>query len=322
MGVPMKTAVEWELEQKYGIPQLPQALKVCVTWYFANARIKDWNAKLREYWDPNEDEVRNVEQCRDYMQRNPTAEHQLRRTIETCKQMRRDEFYGFMHLPSEIRNIIYGYVLRKGRVIVPNEMDGRRGTKNPVEYYEANSGYCYGRYDELIQEIIEMNEDYPAQAPLGLLQGVSRSVHDEAARVYFGENQFIFPAGYFIRPLYCNTRLGISTLAYGYTIEQAFSQDFRNRINNAPLLRDVSYTFDMRDCETDDRSNLFQSRHKDDIDSGTIDPLQALQWLHDEKKYWPEIEWAGKHTLLLLRFPIFWVLECSRKHHLGSGTGN
>lgn len=342
MGVPIETALRWEQEQKYDIPEraISPALRGCITWYFANARTKDWDAKLKEYWDPNEDEVRNNEKCRDYMQRDRTehsskdpgfyddtdasmslpqgAEHQLRRTIDTCKQLRGQEFHGFLFLPSEIRDMIYGHALRKGRVIVPNLTRSMRDSRERLWHVESNGGYWYRRYAGLSEDIFTMNDRSLAPAPLGLVQGVSRSVHAEATRIYFGGNQFIFPAGYFQRPTYCNLRHGIASMFNDLeiTVDRAFFRDVGNHTNNALLLRDVSYTFDMRDNPTDDYSNLNTSYHiKDDVDSRSVTPLQALQWLHDEKKRSLEIDWAGKHNLLLLWFPIFCALECSRKNH-------
>lgn len=345
MGVPIETALRWEQKQKYNIPRraFPPTLHECVTWHFVKARTKDWDARLKEYWDPNEDEIRNNEKCRDYVQRSRTnnrskepefyhdieaslfsvslpqgAEHQLRRTVEKCKQMRGDEFYGFLHLPLEIRDMIYGFALRKGRVIVPNSKRGMRGPPTLVEHYESSSGYYYRRYAGVIQELSAMDHRRRTPAPLGLVQGVSRSVHDEAARVYFGGNQFIFPAGQFMHPRYCNLRDDLET-----PFDQVFHRDIDNRTNNAPLLRDVSYTFDMRDNTTDDYSNLYRSPElKDSVDSRSISPVEALQWLHDEKKFYLEVDWVGKHTLLLLGSKSFMFWSVPKRITLVSAAGD
>lgn len=313
MGVPIETALRWEQKQKYDIPRraFPPELRECVTWHFVKARTKDWLARLKEYWDPNEDEIRNNEKYRDYVRRNRTehsskdpefyhdiidslfpwsppqgAEYQLRRTVEECKQKRGDEFHGFMYLPSEIREMIYGFTLCRGTVIVPNSERRMRGPGNPVEHYESNEGFTYRRYDGLEQDLLEINNPRRTPIPLGLIQGVSRAVHDEVAPIYFGRNQFIFPAGGFFSPQFCNRR---------DVLQRDFNHAFSNRTNNAPLLRDVSYTFDMRDHPRNDYDNLYESFDiKESVDARRITPGEALQALHDQKVFGLEVDWAER----------------------------
>lgn len=200
-----------------------------------------------------------------------------------------DKFQSFMDLPSEIRDLIYSYALCKGRIIIRN---GRRaaGFLEPIKHYETNDGFHYLRYKGLEQELLAMNTGQPAPIALGLVQGVSRQVHDEATRIFFGKNQFIFPAGQFHRPSYCNLRD-----IFGRSSDEEFARDVKNRINNALLFRDVSYTFDMRDQRGDDYANLYRNLDiKESIDSRTLPPGDALQVLHNWKTYELEIDWTER----------------------------
>lgn len=208
---------------------------------------------------------------------------------KTHRQTRHDKFHHFMDLPSEIRDLIYSYALCKGRVIVPNS-GGVAGGLEPVKHYRTNDGFYYSRYKGLEQELLAMGNGRRAPSPLGLVQGVSRAVHDEAARIFFGRNQFIFPAGRFRRPAYCNL---LDTP--GRSSEEDFSRDLRSRTNNALLLRDVSYTFDMRDHPGDDYANFYRSFDiKNSVDARTLSQVEALQALHAQKNLDLEIDWVER----------------------------
>lgn len=208
---------------------------------------------------------------------------------KTRKQIRHESFHRFMDLPSEIRDLIYSYALCKGRVIVPNS-GGVAGDLEPVKHYRTNDGFYYLRYKGLEQELLAMGNRRRALRPLGLVQGVSRAVHDEAARIFFGRNQFIFPAGRFRRPAYCNL---LDTL--GRSSEEDFIRDLGSRTNNALLFRDVSYTFDMRDHPGDDYANLYRSYDiKNSVDARTLAPGEALQALHGQKNFDLEIDWVER----------------------------
>lgn len=194
-----------------------------------------------------------------------------------------------MDLPSEIRDLIYSYALCKGRIIIRNGVQ-MAGYLEPVKHYETNDGFCYLRYKGLERELLEIYEGQRAAGPLGLVQGVSRQVHDEATRIFFGKNQFIFPAGRFHRPSYCNLRD-----IFGRSTEEEFARDVKNRTNNALLFRDVSYTFDMRDQRGDDYDNLYRNLDiKESIDSRTLPPGDALQVLHNRKTFELEADWTER----------------------------
>ncbi|KAI3396767.1 hypothetical protein diail_11667 [Diaporthe ilicicola] len=346
MGVRIETALRWEQDHEYQIPaaalSLPPEFRQVVDSHFATARTKDWDVRLKEYWALQDHKLRDTEKYGKYQWReiidtdiDPAVKldpfslyraeqaepwdltsYELRSTIEMCRQMRRDEFHGFLSLPVEIRDIVYGYVLCKGRVIVPNSGPGTTDLE-PVTQVINDEGFFYKRYRGLEKEIDDM-EYGRAPNPLGLLQGVSRSIHDEAARIYFGGNHFIFPTGSFERPTYCNL------LDHpGRATEGDFLRDVKDRTNNALLLRDVSYTFDMRDHPTDDHANLrngFMTRSE--IDSRRVSPRVALQVLHDQKAMALELDWAERidsikrmtlDRLLLTFDECYCAVGCCRK---------
>lgn len=322
MGVPIETALRWEQNYDYQVPEgrtLPPALREMVDHHFATARTKDWDARLKEYWnlheykipisenhndhkrtvislaDLNIDDATRPDTCSlspsDQAEEGDLASYQLRSTVYMCKQIRRGEFHGFLQLPVEIRNMIYSHALHKGRVVVPNSGPATRRAE-PVRHYRTNDGFYYRRYEGLETELLAMEDGRRAPRPLGLIQGVSRAVHDEAASIYFGGNQFIFPAGPFLRPRHCNLR-GFHEVASQQNAR--FFHDFNNQTNNAPLLRDVSYTFDMRDHPADDYANLYRDfAIKDTVDSDAPAPARALQALHDQKSLDLEIDWAER----------------------------
>lgn len=318
MGVAIETALRWEQDYDYQIPKacdFPPAFREVVDYHFAIARTKDWNTRLGLYQAIRECRVRDLRKYGQYQwaasadhKVNPdvkldtfalyrpeqaetkfSTSYRLRSTIEICRERRSGEFHGFMCLPVEVRDFIYSHALCKGKVIVPNSRDVT-GDVEPVKHYEGDDGYCYGRYRGLKQKLLEMNCNQCKSSPLGLVQGVSRAVHDEAARIFFGRNQLIFPAGRFQRPTYCNLLDRIN-----WSSEADFSRDLENRTNNAPLLRDVSYTFDMRDHPGDDYANLHSNFDLiDRVSSSMISPRDALQILHDQKTFALEVDWVER----------------------------
>lgn len=347
MGVSIETAQRWEQNHKYQIPVVfafPLASRKVVDHYFATARTKDWDTRLKEYWALQDYKLRDTEyhgndQRTEFSDSNPNIDlaadldtlsqvpeqaeeenlrsHQLRSTVEICRRTRRDEFHGFMDLPSEIRDMIYSYALHKGRVIIPNSGPFTRDLE-PVKYYKNDDGFYYMRYRGLEHELAAMENGRRAPRPLGLVQGVSRAVQDEAARIYFGRNHFIFPAGSFLRPIWCNLRDGFER-----STEDDFWRDARNHTNIAPLLRDVSYAFDMRDYPTDDFANLYRNfRIRDSIRSRAVSPGEALRALHDQKTLSLEIEWTERidsikrmtlDRLLLAFDECYCAVGCCRK---------
>lgn len=219
--------------------------------------------------------------------------YKLRSTFAMHRRARiATEFHGFLQLPSEIRNIVYGLVLLKGTVIVPNDV--KTGDSGHVTYWEHHHGYTYERYRGLERSLEAMQRGNRKRKPLGLLQGVSRTVHAEATRVYFGNNQFILPSGPLSRPSLFSSLESIADDNV-QAMDLRSSRELERGKNNAALVRDVSVTFDMRDRVTGDYENLcYNDLLRESIDEKWVPPQEALQVLHDQKALELEIVWAER----------------------------
>lgn len=298
--------------------------------HFTTARTEDWDTRLARYWAFQEKKKVDEEkygryrlmQTSEFYHGEPDgsnldtgrAQGELSRLLDSDLNRPHDagagaiayklrsavamhrrarvgtEFHGFLQLPPEIRHIIYGFVLLKGIVIVPNNT--RAIGPGTVKYWQSNDGECYLRYDGLVKDLKRMGRRQ--RRPLFLIQGVHRTVHAEALQVYFGGNKFIFPSGMFFRPSLFGTLVRIASSDVE-VMERRYSRKFENGENNAPLVRDVSYAFDMRDCVTDDYENLYRDPTlKNNIDGQSVSPRGALQMLHDRKALELEIVWAER----------------------------
>lgn len=108
---------------------------------YLERRLMDWNDCLSKYWAElpsiqvdldrdREEEKRFHEKLRSGAYDDPSVDLPLlpdaegikyRRDMENQRIARRGhEFYGFLHLPPEVRMIIYDYLLVVGDVFVPN----------------------------------------------------------------------------------------------------------------------------------------------------------------------------------------------------------
>lgn len=179
-----------------------------------------------------------------------------RHTIAIVRERRIGlEFHGFMDLPAEIREMIYVHALVKGKIVVPNCADSFAtcSTGLPIlEHYKPGRFASfrdmkqYQRYEGLDYDLEDWNHRRSILKPLldgshsisfeyevhGLLQGVSRVIHLEAARVFYGRNQLIFPAGTFHEPHGFNSMVHWS------------SSRVPEWLDYTQLARNVSYTFD------------------------------------------------------------------------------
>lgn len=222
--------------------------------------------------------------------------YKLRSTVAMHRRRRvGTEFYGFLQLPSEIRNIIYGFLLLRGTVIVPNDTDSNG--LGHVKYWQQHDGDTYARYEGLERALKALQNGKRERKPLGLIQGVSRAVHTEAIRVYFGGNKFILPVGSISRPSFFDSLVGIMSNNV-QMMDRRFSRDSEAGKNNAMLVRDVSYAFDMRDSFTDDYENLYYNDSLrvaiDEATGETSPPQEALQMLHDQKTFDLDVVWAER----------------------------
>ncbi|KAI1387191.1 uncharacterized protein F4822DRAFT_405711 [Hypoxylon trugodes] len=234
MPVSREQAEKWESEAS--------AVAAHVS-YFAEERTRPWEFRLKEYWTRQQKESTPWEEC-------------VRRCMRQSLNTRiGKEFHGFMDLPQEIRNMIYRYLLVKGSVFPPNygcsDVVGKRIlTYNNKGTHDA-SGDTYLRYEGLGQHRLSRHKD-PGQS-IGLLLGVSKAIQYEAACVYFRFNRFVFPCGE------CDSQLFRCVYGIGGEYESIYR-----------CMRDVSYTFDMRDVSTSS-SLMFNARYDQPMRPGEDD---------------------------------------------------
>lgn len=335
MVVPLKTAQKWEghgPELQDPAPYVPPlAVSAMIYDHFVTARTQDWETRLANYWasqrqaEVDEEKFGNYRwiqfskvYCRNPdLNMHPVQEHgesfsgmlsrllnsdpdslhdagaesvayKLRSTVAMRRRLRiGTEFQGFLQLPSEIRNIVYGFLLPKGTYIVLNDPFFRN------DFWRGFGGNTYERYHGLEESLRALQSRHKRET-LGLLQGVSRVIHAEATGVFFGGNRFIFPFGECSRPSFFNTLVGIASNDV-QVMERRFCSRSERGVNNAPLVRDVSYTFDMRDHVERDYINLyFNDTLRADINQARISSQDALRRLHDQKTYELEVAWAER----------------------------
>lgn len=137
-------------------------------------------------------------------------------------------FSRFMDLWPEIRDMIYEYLLVRGKIFVPNDYridtssdsihEGWSGPQTPYNVASVH-GCRYERYrDYRIYEWKLRNSPITT----GLLKGASRKVQAETEAIFYGFNHIVMPAGTWRYP--CVS------------------------VDSAPPLNSVSFAFDMRDC--------------------------------------------------------------------------
>ncbi|OTB09335.1 hypothetical protein M426DRAFT_77949 [Hypoxylon sp. CI-4A] len=183
MGVSFEQAKKWE---RFAAPFESRIAK-----YFAKERTKAWPTRLAEYYQ------------RIHTESNSALEKVLdverRRRIGT-------EFHGFMYLPIEVRHMIYRYRLVKGTVFIPEGPEKKQMDLTHIEIGDYNG--------ELYQRFEGIPSDWGRQPSIGLICGVTRTIHAEAMPIFDRLNRFVFPT------------LGWPGIA--------------------PAMRDISCTFDMR----------------------------------------------------------------------------
>ncbi|KAI1075681.1 hypothetical protein F5B20DRAFT_558990 [Whalleya microplaca] len=130
-----------------------------------------------------------------------------------------------VNLPSEVRDKIYEYRLVPGTVWMPNISDAWHVEYNVNDHCD-HTGDRYQRYQYIPANWGRL---YVEGKRLGLICGVSHNVQEEATKIFYSRNRFVFPYG----------KIGpwspLSDKFYIYT-----------KIMKAQL-QDVSHTFDMRE---------------------------------------------------------------------------
>ncbi|KAI0851165.1 hypothetical protein F5Y00DRAFT_259706 [Daldinia vernicosa] len=259
MGVSLKQAEEWEASL---YPGDPTALV-----YFAAERTKTWETRLKEYYERRA-ALAEVEMNADKL----LLRYREKKRIGT-------EFHGFMSLPIILRRTIYKYLLDKGTVFLPNlksKMSDIPDTKHAT-YNFATEGlhFPYLRYRGLPGDW--RFRDRSVTRPIGLISGVSRSVHEEATTIYFGCNRFVFPYGL------CNLPI---TSCYFDDSDFWHRQFFLEEGYLLPpyaLLRCVSFTFDRRNIDLPSYLEVYKGHkqfHKlSGNDNQESEPLQLIVYL-------------------------------------------
>ena len=153
-------------------------------------------------------------------------------------------FHFFEKLPLELRNRIYEYCLCRGKVYVKSDRfcDSEFAIDPPhrnsaYSDYDSKGKIMPGpahdfrgkrrpRYTQWEEIKYERSPKY-----MGLLQGVSKSVQEEATQIFYGpKNHFILPTG-----------------LYPYPETSGHSHVYNDASPKLPPFKSISYTFDMRD---------------------------------------------------------------------------
>ncbi|KAI1799033.1 hypothetical protein F4811DRAFT_565919 [Daldinia bambusicola] len=254
MGVSLQQAEKWECLESRTDP---------VSVYFATERTKSWETRLEEY-----------HQRMAVVAEDETDEEQL----EICSKRQRrigTEFHGFMSLPRELRDMIYSYRLIKTLVLVRGSPDDcARCT--PAHETMSYQGNIYPRYRGLTRG--------KTAGPIGLICGVSRSVHEEAIAIFYSCNRFVFP---------CDPR-NLPLTRYFRSIGLDLKHSYYSLYN--PLVRHVSYAFDMRGV-TVRPYNFMQWRLSSRLVTGEdhpqLEPATYLMNMHNEAKHTLDGKWRG-----------------------------
>ncbi|KAK7748274.1 hypothetical protein SLS62_008734 [Diatrype stigma] len=222
---------------------------------YCGRRLMDWNERVSEYWVQRPEAqaalARDAEVLRgaeengcsveEHLGEGKTVERDMmiyRRCIEAQRIARMGrEFYGFLHLPPEVRMLIYEHLLGVGDVFVPNSEEARlklnvmnRHAVVPLkssQLYKA-CGERYYRYRHYNNSIV--TKEAQGRYTPGLIQAVCKRIQHEASQVFWARNRFIFSYGRPKFPLGFSGELGLGWMA-----------DYMK------LARDLSYTFDSRE---------------------------------------------------------------------------
>lgn len=173
-----------------------------------------------------------------------------------------------MHLPREIRDMIYECRLLKGTIFMPNHRDVYDAKYNLRCMYDFH-GRIYQRYEGIPHDWGHQHMISDPSTRNGLICGVSRTVQREAARIFYGRNRFVFPYG----------NIGFD-MFYGRV-------DLPIYRNVGRQLRDVSYTFDMREEGWSDYYHRYSAPFRPDEEEGVAEgiiPEIFLQEMHLTRK--------------------------------------
>ena len=153
-------------------------------------------------------------------------------------------FHFFEKLPLELRNRIYEYCLCRGKVYVKSD----RWCDSEFQINPRHCNSAYSDYDlkgklmpgpahdfrgKRRPRYTQWEEIKYERSPkyMGLLQGVSKSVQEEASQIFYGpKNHVVLPTGLYPYP---------ETSGHFYVYDDTSPK--------LPPFKSISYTFDMRD---------------------------------------------------------------------------
>ncbi|KAI4602295.1 hypothetical protein KJ359_009535 [Pestalotiopsis sp. 9143b] len=250
----------------------------------------DWEARLSDHHARAALLERLEEEHRAHKLRSASpAEFHTRQRLQQTKQLRvNGEFHGFMHLPRELRGMVYSLLLAPGLILMPE-----RAGRTAVRQARNNDGQVYERYRCL--GLPGNPEDWQAglggDGGAGLLRGVSKQIHVEATSAFFRENRIVFPIGPFMTPPSIFRRRRIWLGDQDLAAAEGFVSD--ETCYWVPLLRDASYTFDMRDVPISDMQNVADvSRSFDRLRQQSQQVF--MRALHDNRIFLLQQEWFGR----------------------------
>lgn len=182
---------------------------------FSEERTRPWSTRLADYWAhygakpcPLVGAFRRNKPLPDG--RKPGTLYQkfdavgLAFILHRCRSARiGSHFHGFMHLPRELRDLVYSYALvTDSRFVVT---DSRENIDDFGTMFEDHEGEYYHRYQDDDENrplrgrgpsLMFVNCDSTHRlGRMNLLMGVSRTIQAEAAKVFFSRNQLIISAG-------------------------------------------------------------------------------------------------------------------------------
>ncbi|KAF3014952.1 hypothetical protein E8E14_001321 [Neopestalotiopsis sp. 37M] len=270
-------------------------LRQAAAEHFASERMMPWSARVSAYQTRVLEEEAYRQECERWNAKVPESLKMHQRVLHLRKYLAcaYPEFHGFMFLPRELRDMIYrAAVVDSSQPLVVPLVRPDPSTLLPQK--PAVQGEAYNEMGQLYDRYM----NYPDSKPLpgmehispvirciGALSRASKQVHLEAARIFFQENNFIFPAGDWCWPNFLNI---------GAPPANEFEEQ---RQELAYGMRNASYTFDMRDVVLSDISNVHGF-----VEAGTIDRLRPpprrefLELLHDNREEALHHKWAERIT--------------------------
>lgn len=215
----------WEEEDRYDskvdmriLPQERRFIDQC----FSEERTRQWSTRMGDYWEeygtrlgPLADAFRRKN---NFLPdgREPGSLHQkfdavgLSSLLKKCRKARvGTEFHGFMHLPPELRCMVYRHALvADSRFVIASSKYQNSLTDKVFDDY---NGLIYQRFLDNDasrplrgrgpRRIFEHRSPTSLLGRMNLLMGVSRTIHAECSQLFFSQNQLIFSTGKCMYPL-------------------------------------------------------------------------------------------------------------------------